>query len=63
MDGFSESSSCRNSSRDIPVWAWQYSTRVYYMVSQPDAVILRAKRYEGNGYDESANEDVTLNFA
>ena len=44
-------------------WAWQYSTRVYYMVSQPDAVILRAKRYEGNGYDESANEDVTLNFA
>lgn len=44
-------------------WAWQYSTRVYYMVSRPDAVILRAMRYVGNGYDESANEDVTLNFA
>ena len=44
-------------------WAWQYSTRVYYMLCQPEAVVLRAKRYEGNGYDESANEDVVLKFA
>ena len=44
-------------------WAWQYSTRVYYMFCQPEAVVLRAKRYEGNGYDESANEDVVLKFA
>ena len=25
-------------------WAWQYSTRVYYMVCQPETVVLRARR-------------------
>ena len=44
-------------------WAWQYSTRVYYMFCQPETVVLRARRFTGNGYDESANEDVLLTFA
>ena len=39
-------------------WAWHYSTRVYYMVCQPETVVLRARRFTGNGYDESANVDV-----
>ena len=43
-------------------WAWQYSTRVYYMVCQPETVVLRARRFTGNGYDESANVDVELQF-
>ena len=43
-------------------WAWQYSTRVYYMVCQPQTVVLRARRFTGNGYDESANVDVELQF-
>ena len=44
-------------------WAWQYSTRVYYMFCQPETVVLRARRFTDNGYDESANEDVLLTFA
>ena len=43
-------------------WAWQYSTRVYYMFCQPQTVVLRARRFTGNGYDESANADVELQF-
>ena len=43
-------------------WAWQYSTRVYYMFCQPETVVLRARRFTGNGYDESANVDVELQF-
>ena len=39
-------------------WAWRYSTRVYYMVCQPETVVLRARRFTGNGYDASENVDV-----
>ena len=43
-------------------WAWRYSTRVYYMVCQPQTVVLRARRFTGNDYDASANVDVELQF-
>lgn len=45
-------------------WSWHYSGKVYYMFSQPDAIVLRSVHYDaGKGYDWTNAEDVMLSFA
>ncbi len=44
-------------------WAWQRSERIYYLFTQPDAVLLQARFFDGSGYVPDKEECVSLRFA